>query len=229
MSERGEPHHVLVVDDDRRIRQLLQSYLIENGYRVTAAASAGEARERRRGMAFDLIVLDIMMPGENGLQLMEQLRHGKDPIPVLMLSALADPSDRIAGLAAGSDDYLSKPFEPRELLLRIGNLLKRNAAAQAGAGDIRFGPFTFNAQRGELRKDGELQRLTGREKEFLRVLSSRPGTPVARADLAQPGSEESARSVDVQINRLRRKIEIDPSAPVFLLTVRGAGYVLQTD
>lgn len=228
MNERGEPHHVLVVDDDRRIRQLLQSYLIENGYRVTAAASAAEARERRRGMAFDLIILDIMMPGGNGLQLMEQLRHGNDPIPVLMLSALADPSDRIAGLTAGSDDYLSKPFEPRELLLRIGNLLKRNAAA-AGASDVRFGPFTFNVQRGELRKDGELQRLTGREKEFLRVLSSRPGTPVARADLAQPGAEDSARSVDVQINRLRQKIEVNPSAPVFLLTVRGAGYVLQTD
>ena len=135
-------------------------------------------------MAFDLIVLDIMMPGENGLALIESLRQGADSIPVLMLSALADPSDRIAGLTAGSDDYLSKPFEPRELLLRIGNLLKRSATA-AGSGEVRFGPFTFNVQRGELRKDGE--------------------------------------------PRLRQKIEANPSAPVFLLTVRGAGYVLQTD
>jgi two-component system phosphate regulon response regulator OmpR len=228
MTGRGESHHILVVDDDRRIRQLLQSYLVENGYRVTAAASAAEARERRRGMAFDLIVLDIMMPGENGLALIESLRQGADSIPVLMLSALADPSDRIAGLTAGSDDYLSKPFEPRELLLRIGNLLKRSATA-AGSGEVRFGPFTFNVQRGELRKDGEPLRLTGREKDFLRALAANPGLPVARADLAQPGSEESARSVDVQINRLRQKIEANPSAPVFLLTVRGAGYVLQTD
>lgn len=225
----GETPHILVVDDDRRIRQLLQSYLADNGFRVTVAGSAAEARERRRGVVFDLMVLDIMMPGENGLQLTQSLRHGNDRIPVLMLSALAETSDRIAGLATGSDDYLSKPFEPRELLLRIGNLLRRAAPAAGTVGEVRFGAFSFNGPRGELRKDGEIVRLTSREKEFLRILAQRAGSPVPRSELAQPGSEESARSVDVQINRLRRKIEADPSTPVLLQTVRGAGYVLYLD
>ena len=225
----GEKPHILVVDDDRRIRQLLQSYLAEHGFLVTVASSAGEARERRRGIVFDLLVLDVMMPGENGLQLTTSLRGDHDQVPVLMLSALAETPDRIAGLATGSDDYLSKPFEPRELLLRIHNLLRRAPPPSQARGDIRFGAFNFHVQRGELRKDGELVKLTSREKEFLRILTQRAGNPVPRSELAQPGSEESARSVDVQINRLRQKIEADPSTPVFLRTVRGAGYVLHPD
>ncbi|MBC8036010.1 MAG: response regulator [Rhizobiales bacterium] len=225
----GEKPHILVVDDDRRIRQLLQSYLAEHGFLVTVAGTAAEARERRRGIVFDLMVLDIMMPGENGLQLTAALRSGNDHVPVLMLSALAETPDRIAGLATGSDDYLSKPFEPRELLLRIHNLLRRAPPPNQTRQDIRFGAFNFHVERGELRRDGELVKLTSREKEFLRILSQRAGSPVPRSDLAQPGSEESARSVDVQINRLRQKIETDPSAPVFLQTVRGAGYVLHPD
>ncbi len=225
----AEIPHILVVDDDRRIRQLLQSYLADNGFRVTVAGSAVEARERRRGVIFDLMVLDIMMPGENGLELTRSLRDGNDKIPVLMLSALAETADRINGLSSGSDDYLSKPFEPRELLLRIANLLRRTEPATVKTDDFRFGAFTFNAPRGELRKDGELVRLTSREKDFLRILAQRSGTPVARAELAQPGAEDSARSVDVQINRLRQKIEADPSNPVFLQTVRGAGYVLHVN
>ena len=184
--------HILVVDDDGQIRHLVAKFLRENGHRVTVARDGREMKQILADAAIDLIVLDIMMPGENGLALIESLRQGADSIPVLMLSALADPSDRIAGLTAGSDDYLSKPFEPRELLLRIGNLLKRSATA-AGSGEVRFGPFTFNVQRGELRKDGEPLRLTGREKDFLRALAANPGLPVARADLAQPGSEESAK------------------------------------
>ncbi len=225
----GEKPHILIVDDDRRIRQLLQSYLAEHGFLVTVAGSAKEARERRRGIVFDLIVLDIMMPGENGLQLTTSLRGDNDHVPVLMLSALAETPDRIAGLATGSDDYLSKPFEPRELLLRIHNLLKRVPPERKARDDIRFGNFNFHVARGELRKGSELVRLTSREKEFLRILTQRAGTPVSRGELAQPGSEESARSVDVQINRLRQKIEADPSTPVFLQTVRGAGYVLHSD
>lgn len=224
-----EKPHILVVDDDRRIRQLLQSYLVEHGFMVTVAGSAAEARERRRGIVFDLMVLDIMMPGENGLQLTTSLRGGNDQVPVLMLSALAETPDRIAGLAAGSDDYLSKPFEPRELLLRIHNLLRRAPPPNQAREDIRFGAFSFHVQRGELRRDGELVKLTSREKEFLRILSQHAGNPVSRSELAQPGSEESARSVDVQINRLRQKIEANPAAPVFLQTVRGAGYVLHSD
>jgi two-component system phosphate regulon response regulator OmpR len=225
----AEKPHILVVDDDRRIRQLLKSYLAEHGFLVTVAATAAEARERRRGIVFDLMVLDIMMPGENGLQLTTSLRGSNDDVPVLMLSALAETPDRIAGLAAGSDDYLSKPFEPRELLLRIRNLLRRVPPPSQVRQDVRFGSFNFHVQRGELRKEGELVKLTSREKEFLRILSQRAGNPVSRSELAQPGSEESARSVDVQINRLRQKIEADPSAPVFLQTVRGAGYVLHPD
>jgi two-component system phosphate regulon response regulator OmpR len=225
----AEKPHILVVDDDRRIRQLLKSYLADHGFLVTVAATAAEARERSRGIVFDLMVLDIMMPGENGLQLTTSLRGSNDNVPVLMLSALAETPDRIAGLAAGSDDYLSKPFEPRELLLRIRNLLRRVPPPSQVRQDVRFGSFNFHVQRGELRKEGELVKLTPREKEFLRILSQRAGNPVSRSELAQPGSEESARSVDVQINRLRQKIEADPSAPVFLQTVRGAGYVLHPD
>lgn len=224
----GEAAHILVVDDDRRIRQLLQSFLAQNGFRVTAAGTAAEARQRRQGLVFDLIVLDIMMPGESGLALAKSLRAERDDIPVLMLSALAESSDRIAGLAAGSDDYLAKPFEPQELLLRINNLLRR-AQAAAPAGDIRFGACSFNTARGELRRDGELIRLTTRERDMLRLLAVNAGKTVARAELASEGADETARSVDVQINRLRQKIEADPANPAYLQTVRGLGYVLHAD
>jgi two-component system phosphate regulon response regulator OmpR len=221
--------HILVVDDDRRIRQLLQSYLLENGFRISAAASAAEAREKMRGIVFDLVVLDIMMPGESGLNLTQSLRSDGNRVPVLMLSALADASDRIAGLETGSDDYLAKPFEPRELLLRIKGLLRRQDAPGSRRGEVQFGGYTFNLHRGELRKGQELMRLTTREKDFLRILATRAGSPVPRNELAPEGSEEGARSVDVQINRLRQKIEEDPSNPIYLQTVRGAGYVLHID
>ncbi len=221
--------HILVVDDDRRIRSLLQSFLVENGFRISVAASAAEAREQMRIMAFDLVVLDIMMPGETGLSLTQSLRGSGNPVPVLMLSALAEPSDRIAGLETGSDDYLTKPFEPRELLLRIRGLLKRQEQPGRVRAEVAFGPYVFHLQRGELRKGADPVRLTSREREFLRTLAANAGNPVARVELAPEASEEGARSVDVQINRLRQKIEEDPSNPVFLQTVRGAGYVLHVD
>ena len=221
--------HILVVDDDRRIRSLLQSFLIENGFRISVAASAAEAREQMRIMSFDLVVLDIMMPGETGLSLTSSLRAAGNTVPVLMLSALAETSDRIAGLETGSDDYLTKPFEPRELLLRIRGLLRRQEQPQRQRAEVAFGPYVFHVQRGELRKGAEPVRLTSREREFLRTLAASAGTPVARGDLAPEASEEGARSVDVQINRLRQKIEEDPSNPVYLQTVRGTGYVLHAD
>lgn len=221
--------HILVVDDDRRIRELLKSYLAENGFRVTVADSAKAARQRMQGLAFDLMVLDIMMPGESGIALTLSLREGAADVPILMLSALSDSGDRIAGLAAGSDDYLAKPFEPRELLLRIRNLLRRAAPAEEIRSDVRFGDFTFNLPRGELRRGGELVSLTSREKELLRLLARRPGLAVARTELAAPGAADSARSIDVQINRLRRKIEPDPATPVYLQTVHGSGYALHLD
>jgi two-component system phosphate regulon response regulator OmpR len=218
--------HILVVDDDRRIRGLLQSFLIENGFRISVAASAAEAREQMRNMAFDLVVLDIMMPGETGLSLTTSLRAEGNPVPVLMLSALAEASDRIAGLETGSDDYLAKPFEPRELLLRIRGLLRRQEQPDRSKAEVAFGPYVFHLQRGELRKGAESVRLTSREREMLRTLAANAGAPVTRAELSPETSEEGARSVDVQINRLRQKIEEDPSNPVHLQTVRGAGYVL---
>jgi two-component system phosphate regulon response regulator OmpR len=221
--------HILVVDDDRRIRGLLQSFLIDNGFRISVAGSAAEAREQMRNMAFDLVVLDIMMPGETGLTLTQSLRQAGNSVPVLMLSALAEASDRIAGLETGSDDYLAKPFEPRELLLRIRSLLRRREQTPRAAPEVAFGPFVFHLQRGELRKGDEAVRLTSRERELLRILAANAGTPVARTELVPEASEEGVRSVDVQINRLRQKIEEDPSNPVHLQTVRGAGYVLHVD
>ncbi|HUG15909.1 MAG TPA: response regulator [Thermomicrobiales bacterium] len=219
--------HILVVDDDRRIRELLTSYLAGKGFRVTAAGNAGQARERMRGMAFDLLVLDVMMPGESGLELVRSLRAAADGVPVLILSALADSGDRITGLSSGSDDYLAKPFEPAELLLRIQSILRRQPARTAPT-QARFGTCTFNPERGELRRGDELVRLTSRERDLMRLFVQKAGQTLSRDELAQTPTE-GARSIDVQINRLRRKIEDDPSFPVYLQTVRGAGYILHLD
>jgi two-component system phosphate regulon response regulator OmpR len=224
-----QPAHILVIDDDRRIRELLKSYLTDNGFRVTLAGDTREARQKMRGLAFDLLILDVMMPGENGRDLARSLREANKDIPILMLSALADPSDRIEGLMSGSDDYLPKPFEPRELLLRVRNVLRRAAPPGVHPDDARFGGCVFNVKRGELRRDGEVVRLTTRERDLLRILIQHAGGPVGREVLSPPGSEENARTVDVQINRLRQKIEEDPSNPVYLQTVRGTGYTLHLD
>jgi two-component system phosphate regulon response regulator OmpR len=225
----AEPQHLLIVDDDRRIRELIKGFLAENGFLISTAASAAEARDKMRGLEFDLIVLDIMMKGETGLEFARALRAGGNEVPVLMLSALAETEDRINGLASGSDDYLVKPFEPRELLLRIQSILRRRAVAPEPLAEVRFGPCVFHMERGELRRDGAMVKLTLRERELLRALAQKAGQPVARADLMQPGAEETARSVDVQINRLRRKIEADPAQPLYLQTVRGSGYALLVD
>jgi two-component system phosphate regulon response regulator OmpR len=221
--------HILVVDDDHRIRDLLQNYLRENGFLVTAAGTAKEARERMRGLQFDAAVVDVMMPGESGLELTRALREERQGLPILVLSALSDASDRIVGLEAGGDDYLGKPFEPRELVLRIRNLLKRSGWTGSTGMTVRFGAFEFNPQRGILLREGKPVRLTTRERDFLRLLSRQPGAAVSREEFSQPGAEQSARAVDVQINRLRQKIEADPANPVFLQTVRGAGYCLVAD
>jgi two-component system phosphate regulon response regulator OmpR len=221
-----EAHHILVVDDDRRIRELLRSFLSQNNYLVTVAVDAADARKRLEGMSFDLMILDVMMPGESGLSFAGSMRSIRPETPVLMLSALSETEDRIRGLSSGSDDYLSKPFEPRELLLRIQNLLRRSAPVAASAKTVSFGLCTFNAASGELSRAGERVRLTSGEKELLRILVRHAGKPVSRYDLVQPGSDEGARSVDVQINRLRQKVEVDPANPVSLQTIRGAGYVL---
>lgn len=207
----------------------MASYLTGCGYRVTAAASADEARERMRGLAFDLVVLDIMMKGQSGIEFTQDMRREANAVPILMLSALAESGDRIKGLASGGDDYLSKPFEPMELLLRIQSILRRHRQGTPAGGEIKFGRCKFSLARGELRRDGEIVRLTTRERDLLRLFAERAGKTVARNDLMQPGAEENARTIDVQINRLRRKIEANPGTPVYLQTVRGQGYTLHID
>lgn len=219
--------HLLVVDDDRRIRTLLRRYLAESGYRVTTAENALEARARMEGLEFDLIILDVMMPGESGMSLAEDLRKTMD-VPILMLTARAEPENRIRGLEAGVDDYLPKPFEPRELILRINNILRRRTPEEITAQDIRFGPFTFHIARGELKHGADPVRLTERERDMLRLFASNANDTVPRTDLTGD-TDGSERAVDVQVNRLRRKIESDPSNPIFLQTVRGIGYRLHTD
>ena len=218
--------HVLVVDDDRRIRDLLSRYLQREGYRVNTARSAAEARARLDGLAFDLLILDVMMPGESGFELAKSLRKTSQ-VPILMLTARAEAESRIAGLEIGADDYVAKPFEARELSLRIANILKRaQPAAPAPAESVRFGPFLFHIARAELRRGAELIHLTDREKEMLRLLAAQPGETVPRLMLAGNGAAAGERAVDVQVNRLRRKIESDPANPLFVQTVRGIGYRL---
>ena len=218
-----EAPHLLVVDDDRRIRTLLSRYLTENGYRITTADNAATARDKLRGLTFDLIVLDVMMPGESGLELARSLRE-VDDVPILMLTARAEIEHRIAGLEAGVDDYLGKPFEPRELLLRVAAILRRGQPEIPQSDTLNFGPFCFDMERRELLRGSNLVKLTDREKEFLFVFAKAPNETVSRLDLA--GDEVSERAVDVQINRLRRKIEKDPANPLILQTVRGIGYRL---
>jgi two-component system phosphate regulon response regulator OmpR len=220
--------HLLVVDDDTRLRELLRRYLGDNGFRVTVAANAAEARTRMSAVAFDLIVLDVMMPGENGIELTRELRKA-NPVPILLLTAMAETQDRIEGLGSGADDYLAKPFEPRELVLRLQNILRRAAPVPAQTQELRFGPYRFDPKRGELARGEAPIRLTQAETSLLQAFARRPGEILAREDLADRGSGISPRTVDVQITRLRRKIEADPKFPRHLQTVRGKGYLLRTD
>ncbi len=220
--------HILIVDDDHRIRDLLSQFLAENGFRVTQANDASSARAAMRGLAFDLVILDVMMPGENGIDLARELK-AVSHVPICMLTALADAEHRIEGLEAGVDDYLPKPFEPRELLLRLKNILRRGRTAPAAADEVAMGDFRFHIARGELKRGDETVKLTERERDLLRQFAQRAGLPVARHELAADENTGSERAIDVQINRLRRKIESDPSNPVYLQTVRGKGYILYTD
>jgi two-component system, OmpR family, phosphate regulon response regulator OmpR len=218
--------HLLVVDDDRRIRDLLSRYLANEGYRVSTAENAAQARTKLQGLHYDLLILDVMMPGETGFELAQSIRANSD-VPILMLTARADTDDRIKGLELGADDYLSKPFEPRELSLRIAAILKRAQTAEVGTPEtVGFSDFIFHFERGELRRRDEIVHLTDREREMLRILATNPGETVPRMDLAGNGSAANDRAVDVQVNRLRRKIERDPANPVIVQTVRGIGYRL---
>jgi two-component system phosphate regulon response regulator OmpR len=223
--------HVLVVDDDARLRTLLSRYLAENGFRVSTATHAQDARDKLRFLAPDALVLDVMMPGETGLALTAALRAENATVPILLLTARGAPEDRIAGFESGADDYLGKPFEPRELVLRLRAMLRRVAARAeaAPAGPLRLGRLEFDTGRGELSGPEGVVHLTGGEGALLAALAARPNEVLTREDIvAALGMDETGeRAIDVQVTRLRRKIEVDPREPRFLHTVRGRGYVLK--
>ena len=224
--------HLLIVDDDERIRGLLQKFLIRSGFLVSTARDAAHARRILSGLEFDMIVLDVMMPGEDGMSLCRDLRQ-KITTPIMLLTAKGGTDDRITGLEAGADDYLSKPFEPKELLLRINAILRRVPAAEPSVvlpKVLNMGPVRYDIERGEMWNGDQLVRLTATESQLMRIFSGCPGEAVTRTklveELSRSGGQTQERAVDVQITRLRRKIEVDPKQPRYLQTVRGAGYML---
>ena len=219
-------YNLLVVDDDERIRNLLSQYLIKEGFIVSTANGADVARKKIQLVKFDLIILDIMMPGDDGLTLTQEIRNNSD-IPIILLTAKSGTDSKIEGLEVGADDYLTKPFNPKELLLRILSILKRSKAEDSVDNEIFFGDFILNIEKRELTKSKERVYLTDREMNLLIALARSPGQPLNREKLA--GIDEPGRSVDVGINRLRRKIEKDPRMPLWLQTVRGEGYILRPD
>ncbi len=231
----GADIHLLIVDDDERIRSLLQKFLIRHGYLVTAARDAAHARRILSGLDFDMIVMDVMMPGESGRDLTRSLRETMQT-PILLLTAQGETEDRIAGLEAGADDYLAKPFEPKELLLRINAILRRmpqGEPQELRPKTLRLGDVSYDTERGELWRGEDLVRLTATESQLMRIFSAVVGEPVSRAELVEKlgrdRGQAQERAVDVQITRLRRKIENDPRDPRYLQTVRGAGYMLAID
>jgi len=232
MSGQARARHLLIVDDDDRIRELLKEYLARAGFRVTAASGGAPARKLVETLDFDLAVFDVMMPGEDGFSLTRWLREQKAPAgrtPVLMLTAKGEAEARIEGLKLGADDYLAKPFEPEELLLRIEAILRRAQDRPALGGALSLGACRFDPDRGELTSNGEPIKLTEAEVALLRQLARTPDEPVERLELARGTVDPSGRAVDVQVTRLRRKIEADPKAPRYLQTVRGVGYRLAPD
>ncbi len=226
----AEASHILVVDDDERLRALLQEYLSEQGFFVSTAANTVEAEELLAVFAVDGLVLDVMMPGESGVAYATRLTARADAPPVLLLTARGEAEDRIAGLEAGAADYLAKPFAPRELLLRVENMLTRGRQAVEARRIVAFGPYKFDLKQGRLTHQGAPLYLTSSESDCLRILAEAAGTPVSREHIATTlGDVHNARSVDVQINRLRKKIEPKPGKPIYLQTIRHAGYVLYAD
>jgi two-component system phosphate regulon response regulator OmpR len=224
-------HHILVIDDDERLRILLRRFLEESGFRVTDAGSAQEARSILKGMAFDILVVDVMMPGETGIEFLADLRKD-DPVPALFLTARSETESRIEGLEAGADDYMSKPFEPRELVLRIQRILKRNVLTEQKtmANDVRFGPFHFDIASGLLTKAGNRLHITTAEQQLLGTFAKAPNTVLSRDDLSNIlNGRMEGRSIDVAVARLRRKLEPNPRHPVYLQTVRNRGWMLRTD
>lgn len=224
------PPHLLIVEDDMRVRNLLRKFLTETGYMVTAAEDAAAARQHLASLQFDLLVVDVMMPGEDGLSLVKSVRE-TNAVPIMMLTAMGEPQHRIRGLELGVDDYMAKPFEPKELVLRIDSILRRAPPTETPAKmELRFGDCRYDLAREQLSRNGTLVRLTATEAELLRVLARNAGIPVDRTALGLGADEtRNPRTIDVQITRLRRKIEPDPRQPRYLQTIRGTGYLLRTD
>ena len=222
--------HILVIDDDDRIRQLVSRYLTENGFIVSTAHDANYAKESLARGYFDALVVDIMMPGQSGLSFTEELRKDNNDIPILLLTALGDVEDRISGLESGADDYLSKPFEPRELVLRLQSILKRKVKAHNQVKGFKIGPWTYNPEFNELTNNGATLKLTTVEGNLLNALASKHGVPISREELAELCNIDTGeRTIDVQVTRLRRKIEEDSKSPRFLQTIRGKGYLLRIE
>ena len=226
--------HILVVDDDDRLRGLLRRYLAEQDFIVTTAVNAADARAKLKSLSYDLMVLDVMMPGETGLEFTKSLHDGAATmarrLPILLLTARGEASDRIEGFEMGADDYLQKPFEPRELLLRINAILRRVPKPSVEMPELKLGAWRYNPQRDELNSDNETVRLTDMEANLMRILAAEPGVPMSREMLAERSRGEiNDRTVDVQVTRLRRKIETDAKNPRYLVTVRGEGYMLLPD
>lgn len=227
--------HLLIVDDDERIRGLLRKFLMRHGFLVSVARDAAHARRVIGGLDFDLIVMDVMMPGETGIDLTRALRE-THTTPILLLTARGETPDRIEGLEAGADDYLSKPFEPKELLLRINAILRRVPEPEPKTATlkvVKMGPVRYDIERAELSRGGTPVRLTATEVQLMRIFAENLRQPVTRTklveDLGRDGGQAQERAVDVQITRLRRKIESDPKQPRYLQTVRGEGYMLSPD
>lgn len=227
--------HLLIVDDDERIRTLLQKFLIRHGFLVTSARDAGHARRILSGLDFDLIVMDVMMPGEDGLSLTKSLRETM-LTPILLLTAKGETDSRIEGLEAGADDYLAKPFEPKELLLRINAILRRvpdTSAEDSTPKVLSLGAIRYDMERGEMWQGDDLVRLTATEVQLMKIFSARTGVALSRStlveELGRDRGQAQERAVDVQITRLRRKIEDNPKQPRYLQTVRGSGYMLAVD
>lgn len=228
--------HLLIVDDDERIRGLLQKFLIRNGFLVSSARDAAHADRILSGLDFDMLVLDVMMPGEDGVSYCRRLRAEREDLPILLLTAKGETQDRIVGLEAGADDYLPKPFEPKELLLRINSILRRvpaQEAVDAAPKVLTLGSLRYDIEKGTMWNGDTPVRLTATEAQLMRIFSAQPGEALSRTklveDLGRDGGQAQERAVDVQITRLRRKLEVDPKQPRYLQTVRGAGYMLAPD
>jgi len=224
-----DKQHILIVDDDVRMRELLGQYLRANGFLTTEVHDAQEAREALDTFSFDLIVLDLMLPNESGIEFAKKLREIPSTIAILMVTAVEDARSRVLGLKAGADDYLAKPFDPQELVLRIKKLIQRTFAIQKKEGlSVNFGQVRYDVLKNIFIKGGKSIRVTDQEKKLLAILLKNSGAVIEREELAQK-LKVNARSIDVQIKRLRGKIEASPQDPMFLQTVRGKGYMLHND